>query len=164
MCQKCLTTAYCSESCQKQHYSKHKEICKVLREKSSYLITSTEEVGKDDLYADDPEVGGENVGEDEVGPKLASLLRDAYDTRFVVKVHHFWPSENPAHRGPIILYHRNRELCVGFDSKVINKMLKEFGVPCRSLYLEKKLFFHCLREDNGQLRLFTNEFAEFQNW
>ena len=164
MCQKCLTTAYCSESCQKQHYSKHKEICKVLREKSSYLITSTEEADKDDLYADDPEVDGEYVGEDEVGPKLASLLRDAYDMRFVVKVHHSYTSDDPARRGPIVLYRRNRELCLTFDSKVINKMLKEFGVPCRSLYLEKKLFFHCLREDNGQLRLFTNEFAEFQNW
>ena len=160
MCQKCLTTAYCSESCQKQHYSKHKEICKVLREKSSYLITSTEEADKDDLYHD-----GEYVGEDEVGPKLSSLLRDAYDMRFVVRVHHLNPITNyAAQRGPFVLYHRNSELCVKFNSKVINRMLKEFGVPCRSLYLEKKLFFHCLGEDNGQLRLFTNEFAEFQNW
>jgi hypothetical protein len=162
MCQRCFTTAYCSQSCQKQHYSKHKEICKVLREKSSYLITSTEEADKDDLYADDPEIHGEYVGEDEVGPKLASLLRD--DMRFVVKVHHKNPCDEPTDRGPTVLYRRNRELCVKFDSKVINKMLKEFGVPCRSLYLEKKLFFHCLREDNGQLRLLTNEFAEFQNW
>jgi hypothetical protein len=164
MCQKCFTTAYCSESCQKQHYLKHQEICKVLREKSSYLITSTGEPGEDDLCADDPEFCGEYVGEDEVGPKLASLLRDAYDMRFVVKVRHSFPSNNPAQRGPIVLYHRNRDFCVKFYSKVINKMLKEFGVPCRMLFLEKKLFFHCLREDNGQFRLFTNEFAEFQNW
>ena len=175
MCQRCLTTAYCSESCQKQHYWKHKVICKVLREKSSYLITSVEEADKNDLKADDVERYGseddsseednsskEYLDQDDVGPKLASLTRD--DMRFVVKVHHKYASDEPARRGPIVLYRRNRELCVKFDSKVINKMLKEFGVPCRSLFLEKKLFFHCLCEDNGQLRLFTNEFAEFQNW
>ena len=153
MCEKCFTTAYCSESCQKQHYSKHKQICKVLREKSSYLITSTEEADYNDIDIDDPE---KYFDRKEVGPTLAFPPQD--DMRFVVKVHNaFMPD-------PIILYDRNRELSAGFNSKVIEQLLKEFGVLCRSLDFEKKLFFHCLREDNDQLRLFTNEFAEFQNW
>ncbi|CAB4026458.1 Stress-induced-phospho 1, partial [Paramuricea clavata] len=153
MCEKCFTTAYCSESCQKQHYSKHKQICKVLREKSSYLITSTEQADYNDIDIDDPE---NYLDRKEVGPTLAFPPQD--DMRFVVKVHNaFMPD-------PIVLYDRNRKLSAGFNSKVIEQLLKEFGVLCRSLDFEKKLFFHCLREDNDQLRLFTNEFAEFQNW
>ena len=156
MCEKCFTTAYCSESCQKQHYSKHKEICKVLREKSSYLITSMEEADVGHTSVDDPE---EDDCSEEVGPKLASPPRD--DMRFVVKVHH---SGCIVRTCRIVLYDRNRELSGRFDSKVIEQLLKEFGVLCRLRNDEKKLFFHCLREGSDQLRLFTNEFAEFQNW
>ena len=156
MCKKCFTTAYCSESCQKQHYSKHKEICKVLREKSSYLITSMEEADVDHTVVDDPE---EDDCSEEVGPKLASSPRD--DMRFVVKVHHSACIVRTCH---IVLYDRNRELSGRFDSKVIEQLLKEFGVLCRWRNDHKKLFFHCLREGSDQLRLFTNEFAEFQNW
>jgi parallel beta-helix repeat protein len=156
MCEKCFTTAYCSESCQKQHYSKHQKICKVLREKSSYLITSMEEPDEDDMVVDDPEdnLGSEDDCSEEVGLNLASPPRD--DMRFVAKVH------NALIPGRIVLYDRNRELSVRFNSKVIGQLLKEFGVLCRSRHIEKKLFFHCLCEDNGQLRLFTNQFAEFQ--
>ena len=156
MCEKCFTTAYCSESCQKKHYSKHQKICKVLREKSSYLITSMEEPDEDDMVVDDPEdnLGSEDDCSEEVGLNLASPPRD--DMRFVAKVH------NALIPGRIVLYDRNRELSVRFNSKVIGQLLKEFGVLCRSRHIEKKLFFHCLCEDNCQLRLFTNQFAEFQ--
>ena len=156
MCEKCFTTAYCSESCQKQHYSKHKEICKVLREKSSYLITSMVKAGHLDTGFDNPK---KDDCSEEVGPMLASSPRD--DMRFVVKVH---PVSRVLRTYRTVLHDRNRELSVRFDSKVIEQLLKEFGVLCRPQITEKKLFFHCLREHNDQLRLFTNEFAEFQNW
>jgi parallel beta-helix repeat protein len=178
MCEKCFTTAYCSESCQKQHYSKHKEICKVLLEKSSYLITSVEEADKNDLNIDNPgeDDGSEEdncseednspeeyVDQDGVGQKLVSLQRD--DMRFVVKVHHaFALYLEGSFR--MVLYNRNRQHSVTFHSKVIDRILKEFGKICRSLHKQKKLFFYCLFESpfEGQIRLFTNEFAEFQNW
>jgi hypothetical protein len=184
MCEKCFTTAYCSESCQKEHYSKHKEICKVLREKSSYLITSTEEVDEDDMGIDGPkenfgrekddcsehedDIGIDNLEDldpQEIGPKRAPP-RDGM--RFVVKVHGTYTNKYiPGHNLPsyfIILYDRERELTVKFDSKVIEQLVREFGVLCTSQGNEQKLYFHCLREDKGQIRLFTNEFAEFQNW
>ena len=165
MCEKCFTTAYCSESCQKQHYSKHKEICQVLREKSSYLITSTAEPDEDDMVVDDPEKNSdleEDDSSEEVDPQLASPPRD--DMRFVVKV--YYSEFGKARACSIVLYDRiyNHELSVRFGSKVIEQLLKEFGVLCRSRDVHKKLFFYCIREDNDQLRLFTNEFAEFQNW
>ncbi|CAB4045889.1 Hypothetical predicted protein, partial [Paramuricea clavata] len=46
-CGKCFTATYCNRSCQENHWSKHKQICKILREKSSYLITSMKSVGLD---------------------------------------------------------------------------------------------------------------------
>ena len=162
MCKKCFTTAYCCESCQKQHYSKHKEICKVLREKSSYLIISMAECDENEKFVDNPEKSlgpEEDDCSKEVGPKLASPPRDGI--RFVVKVHN---SKDLSPSYGIILYDRNREFSVRFSSKVIEKLLKELGVRCPLGTTQKKLFLHCLCEDNGQLRLFTNEFAEFQNW
>jgi parallel beta-helix repeat protein len=145
MCEKCFTTAYCSESCQKQHYWKHKKICKFLREKSSYLITSMQEVDNLDMVA---------CRSKEVGPKLAFPPRD--DMRFVVIVGN-WVLLSDR----IFLYDRERKRAVQFKSKVINQLIKEFGVLCEAKLYEKKLYFHCLVEDNGQLRLFTNAFAEF---
>jgi parallel beta-helix repeat protein len=147
MCGKCFTTAYCSKSCREQHYWKHKEICKVLREKSSYLITSTQEADWDDMTVDHSEVCS---GAEGVGPPPRDNMR------FVVKVHDAFVSDR------IVLYYR--KLSVTFNSKVIKQLLKEFGVLCRLQHTQKKLFFHCLLEDNGQLRLLTNKFAEFQNW
>jgi hypothetical protein len=152
MCKKCFTTAYCSESCQKQHYSKHKEICKVLREKSSYLITSTEKACAYEIKRVE--------GTKEVGSKFsAPPPRDG--RRFDVKVH---TAVRELGSYAVILHDRSLDHCVKFASKVVDKLLKEFGVLCEGNVHEKKLFFHCLFENNGQLRLFTNEFAEFQNW
>ena len=153
MCKKCFTTAYCSESCQQNHWSKHEKICEVLREKSSYLITSTE---KAEFEYDTEDIEGEKM----TGPNFSSPPpRDG--TRFVVKVH---SANRDSWSYALILYDRSLELNVKFDSKVIDGLLNDFGVLCRYKALEKKLFFYCLFEDNGQLRLFTNEFAEFQNW
>ena len=40
VCGKCFTAAYCNADCQRSHWSKHKKLCKVLREKSSFLVAS----------------------------------------------------------------------------------------------------------------------------
>jgi hypothetical protein len=64
----------------------------------------------------------------------------------------------------LVLCDRSRQLHERFDSKLIQELVKEFGVLCERKVLEKKLFFHCLLEDNGQVRLFTNAFPKFQSW
>ena len=136
-----------------KHGSKHEKICKVLREKSSYLITSTKE---GEYFDDTVEIDG---------PKKTDLdfstppPRDG--TRFVIKVH---TADRASASYSLILHDRSLELHVKFDSKVIDELLNDFGVLCEVKRYNKKLFFYCLFEDNGQLRLFTNEFAEFQNW
>ena len=151
ICKKCFTTAYCGKICKRNHRSKHETICKVLREKSSYLITSMEIVEYD--ITDIVE------GREEIGPN-DSVCQPRKGRRFDVKVH----TVVTLHGFSLILCDRSRQLHGRFDSKVINELVKEFGVLCELKGFEKKLFFHCLLEDNGQLRLFTNAFPKFQSW
>ena len=151
-CKKCFTTAYCSESCQQSHWSKHEKICEVLREKSSYLITSMEKAECNEGI-EVPKMTGLNF--------RTPLPRNG--KRFVVKVHTS-PVKRRSGSYAVILFDRSLELYVKFHSKVIDELLNDFGVLCEVKGFQKKLFFYCLFEDNGQLRLFINEFAEFQNW
>jgi hypothetical protein len=81
--------------------------------------------------------------------------------RFDVKVHTVITEEGSF---SLVLSDRSRQLHERFDNKVIKELVKEFGVLCEQKGFEKKLFFHCLMEDNGQLRLFTNTFPKFQSW
>ncbi|CAB4013304.1 Small glutamine-rich tetratricopeptide repeat-containing alpha [Paramuricea clavata] len=151
-CGKCFTAAYCSRSCQENHWSKHKKICKVLREKSSYLITSIEKA----KYTHAEQIEGRK----EIGPKFSPPPpRDG--RMFVVKVH---TALREVTSYADMLYDRSLELCGTFDSRFIDELLEEFGVQCERRFIEKKLYFYCLFEDNGQLRLFTNVFPKFQNW
>ncbi|CAB3992489.1 Hsp70-Hsp90 organizing 1 [Paramuricea clavata] len=78
ICKKCFTTAYCGKKCKRNHRSKHDTICKVLREKSSYLITSMKRVEYD--------ITQEVEGSKEIGPN-DSVRRPRKGRRFDVKVH-----------------------------------------------------------------------------
>ncbi|XP_028391886.1 uncharacterized protein LOC114516561 [Dendronephthya gigantea] len=158
-CEKCFTAAYCSLTCRKKHLSKHKKVCKVLREKSSYLIASLGgAVSKDVIAAID--------GLKEIGPIFSSAPpRDG--TKFVVKVMNVFTSDK--HRGKkgertLVLYDRSLKLSLTFSSIVMTELVKEFGVLCEKKVSEKKLFLYCQFEGKAGLRLFTNEFAEFQKW
>ena len=78
-CGKCFTAAYCNKTCLENHWSKHKKICKVLRKKSSLLITSMKRAGYDGM------IKRHAKGLEEVGPNFSSPPpRDG--RRFIVKV------------------------------------------------------------------------------
>ena len=154
-CGKCFTAAYCSKTCLENHWSKHKKICKVLRKKASLLITFMKRAGYDGM------IKRHAKSLEEVGPNFSSPPpRDG--RRFIVKVQSTQLLYKLPHK--LLLYDRSLELYEEFESKVIAKLVQEFGIQCEKQYLEKKLFLYCLFEDNGQLRLFINEFAEFLNW
>ena len=152
-CVKCFTAAYCSESCQESHWPRHEKICKVLREKLSYVVTTWETAE----YFQETErfEGPEDFGVEFIPPP------PRHGKVFVAKVHRAGLDFDLC---GVILYDRSLELYVKFDSKYINQLLTEFGVLCEKFKFVKKLFFHSFFDDNGKLRLFTNEFAEFQNW
>ena len=78
-CGICFTAGYCNKTCQENHWSKHKKICKVLHKRSSLLITSMERAGYDGMIKRRAE------GLEEVGPNFSPPPpRDG--RRFVVKV------------------------------------------------------------------------------
>ena len=154
-CGKSFTAAYCNETCLGNHWSKHKKICKVLRKKASLLITSMKRAGYDGM------VKRHAKGLEEVGPNFSSPPpRDG--RRFIVKVQSTRLLEISPHK--LLLYDRSLELYEEFESKVIVKLVQEFGIQCEKQFMEKKLFLYCLFEENGRIRLFINEFAEFLNW
>ena len=147
VCEKCFTAAYCGKSCQKQHFPKHERICKVLREKSSFLIR--------------PERFDDGGGEVEYRKENSNVLLPRNRERFVVKV---LPVTTMEKFNRLVLYNDKFRLQKTFHSKCIKELVKEFGVLCEQHCFDKKLFFYCVFEDKGQLRLFTNEFPEFQSW
>ena len=156
-CGKCFTSAYCNVDCQRSHWSKHKKLCKVLREKSSFLITSMKMRGYDGF------VNVHARGLDEVGPKF-SPPPPRNGKRFVVKLQTDFESMTVGELHKILIYDRSLEVHDTFKAKFIDYLVKEFGILCERKYYEKKLFLHCAFEKDGKLRLFINDFVDFQTW
>jgi hypothetical protein len=103
-------------------------------------------------------------GLDKVGPNYSLAPPPRNGKRFVVKL------ENNFERGvfgePYVLFIYDRSLDVydEFQDKFIDHLVTEFGAVCEKKYQEKKIFLHCLFEDDGKLRLFINDFADYQRW
>jgi parallel beta-helix repeat protein len=157
-CGKCFTAVYCNKACLEDHWSKHKKLCGVLRGKASFVITSMKRVGGDGM------IKRHAKGLEEIGPMFSRPPpRDG--KRFIVRVQSIVPeTDSKAHKNTLLLYDRSLELYEEIQSKVIAKLVQEFGIQCERQLVEKKLFLHCLFEKNGQLRLFINEFADFLKW
>lgn len=156
-CRKCFTAGYCNKTCQENHWSKHKKICKVLCEKSSLLITSMGWAGYDG------QIRCTGEGLEEVGPNFSPPPpRDG--RKFVVKVLQPVFVDDDLNPDAFLIYDRSLELYERFQCKVLTHLVQEFGVMCTSERFEKKLFLYCSFDENGQLRLFINEFPDFLNW
>ena len=157
LCGKCFTSAYCNPDCQRSHWSKHKKLCKVLREKSSFLITSMKRRVPDGL------VNVHAKGLDEVGPKYSSPPpRDG--KRFIVKLQTDFESIAFGKRHMLVIYDRSLEVDETFQSDFIDHLVRNYGILCERKYQEKKLFFYCVFEKDRKLRLFINDFVDFKSW
>jgi tetratricopeptide (TPR) repeat protein/GTPase SAR1 family protein len=157
LCGKCFTAGYCNKDCQLEHWPKHKKLCKVLLEKSSFLITSIKRL---------PSGGSVNVhakGLAEVGPKY-SPPPPRNGKRFIVKVQTDFEFSVLGKPHLLMIYDRSLDVYEHFEDEFIDHLVKEFGVLCERKYQEKKLFLYCLFEENAKIRLFINDFADFQKW
>ena len=156
-CGKCFTAAYCNADCQVSHWSKHKKLCKLLREKSSFLITSMERRRPEGL------INFHAKRLDEVGPNYSPL--PPHDgKKFIVKLQtncEIIPASEPHMH---LIYDRSLDVHAHFKAEFIDRLVKDFGVLCERRYQEKKLFLYCVFEKTGKLRLFINDFADFQTW
>ena len=153
-CGKCFTAGYCDRDCQKKHLSKHKKLCKVLREKSSFLISSMSR------HPSDGQVNVHAKGLDEVGRNYSTRNGE----RFVVKLQTDFRSSVRGKPHSLIIYDCSLDVCEDFQDEFIDHLVKEFGVLCERKCEEKKIFLYCVFEENGKLRLFTNDFANFKRW
>ena len=155
LCGKCFNSAYCNADCQRRHWSKHRKLCKILREKSSFLIA------KRGLA--DGLVNVHAKGLDEVGPRYSPPPpRDG--KRFVVKLQMDCESKCLGEPNMLAIYDRSLEVDETFQSGFIDRLVKNFGILCERKYQEKKLFLYCVFEKDGKLRLFINDFADFKSW
>ena len=156
VCAKCFTASYCNVDCQKSHWSKHKKICKSLREKSSVLINDMEKRCYDGF------INCHAKGLDGIGPKYSDPPpRDG--KRFVVKLQTDFESACMGDLHTLVVYDRSLDVHETFKDEFISHLVKEFGVLGERKYREKKLFLYCVFE-MGKLRLFINDFAPFQTW
>ena len=156
-CGICFTSSYCDKNCQERHWSKHKKLCRVFREKSSFLIKSM----KRHLPHGGVNVHSSNL--EEVGPDYSDPpLRNG--KRFIVKVQSDFEHLSVGKPHFLLIYDRSLDVHEDFQDEFIDHLVKEFGVLCERKCLEKKLFFNCVFEKDGKLRLFINDFADFQKW
>ena len=155
LCGKCFTAGYCDRDCQNKHWSKHKKLCKVLREKSSLLISS--------MTRHPFEFNVHTKGLDEVGPKY-SPPPPRNGKRFIVKLQTNFEPIVLGKPHSLTIYDRSLDVYEDFEDEFIDHLVKELGVLCERKYQEKKIFLYCVFEENGKLRLFTNDFANFQRW
>jgi hypothetical protein len=157
LCGKCYTAGYCDKNCQRRHWSKHKKLCNVLREQSSFLIPSMK------MSLLDRAINVHAKSLDEVGPKYSDPPpRDG--KRFIVKLQTDFEHKYSGSPHLMIIYDRSLTIYENFEDKYIDHLVEEFGVLCERKYIEKKLFLYCVYEKSGKLRLFINDFPDFQKW
>ena len=156
-CSGCFTAGYCDANCQRRHWSKHKKLCQFFREKSTFLIKSMKRHGSD---------GNVNIhakGLDEVGPDYSDPP-PRNGIKFIVKVQSDFEHSCIGKPHWLVIYDRSLAIYEDFEDEFIDRLVKEFGVLCERKYQEKKLFFYCVFENDGKLRLLINDFADFQKW
>ena len=157
VCGTCFAGRYCNKNCQERHWSKHKKLCKVLREKSSFLIPSLERC------VPGVRINFHAKNLDEVGPGCSDPPpRDG--KRFIVKLQTDFEHRYQGKPYMIVIYDRSLTINDSFEDKYIDHFVKEFGVLCERKYQEKKLFLYCVIEESGKLRLFLNDLPDFKKW
>ena len=97
---------------------------------------------------------------DEIGPNYSDPP-PRNGKRFIVKLQTIFRFGEPY---LVHIYDRSLTISDSFKDKYIDHVVKEFGVLCERKFQEKKLFLYCIFDESGKLRLFLNDFADFQKW
>ena len=155
-CGKCRKSSYCSKRCQKEHWTRHRDLCKALEEKFSVSI--------DVPPATSTVLNWRVFHSDLKGIKKAPKPNRQSTSKLIVKIQ--TPEEvayNP--RTELIIYDQSTDVDFRFRNETVYHIVVQCGVLGCSKLTGKKIFCYAAFEANGRkLRIFLDELAPFQEW
>ena len=160
-CTQCFVAEYCGKSCQKNHWQRHKKMCKSLLKQSSILLACAEPY---------PPPMGKTMGSvnlhhhrlEDVGPKYSKPPSEKGE-RFIVKVQQGYGMFDMTSTS-LIIYDRSLTVHKTFQSGHVQNLIRDLGAICGTNYVEKKLFMWAVFTENKVIRLFTHDFPPYQPW
>ena len=171
-CKGCMTAKYCGKKCQTLHWKKHKHTCKAAGQRNSVDVEIT-------FLAPGTSIGlTTHPSLQPGGPNYCSPPpRDG--SRFIVKIQTFEEGfyediidmrgfvsdEQDPHKARMRLYDRSRNVLFEFRGKPrLYHLIMECGVIGKMCNLTKKLYCWAAFKDAKNLRIFTHELPELQEW
>ncbi|CAH1797889.1 unnamed protein product [Owenia fusiformis] len=163
-CTKCRKTQYCGKACQKQHWNKHKRICKIISGESSVVIKMKEtktSAGLTDatsfcIRIFDPSLKG--IGEG-IPPDPDSTQK------FVVKVQAGNEARLYDPEAMISLYDQTVQLDIWLVSPTLYHIVMECGTLGANQFTSKKVYFWANYEKKGEvLRIHIDDFPPTPTW
>ena len=171
-CKGCMTAKYCGKKCQTLHWIKHKHTCKATGQRNSVEVEIP-------LLAPGTSIGlTTHPSLQPGGPNYCSPPpRDG--SRFIVKIQTFEEGfykdiidmrgfvsdEQDPHKARMRLYDRSLDVLFEFRGKPrLYHLIMECGVIGKMCNLTKKLYCWAAFIDAKNLRIFTHELPELQEW
>ena len=168
-CKGCYCVGYCSKTCQKSDWEKHKIVCASFLEKSSIVVNV--------LPRNDLDVQSSNYitlsidiqapGLAPKGPKYADPPK--YGKRFIVKVQAA-DTVRQSNLGSalLVMYDRSMTIHCGLDHKKcpLFHIVRQCGKNSHDLGWTKMFFWAMFCDPNNDrtLRVFTKKLPQCQNW
>ncbi|XP_053389920.1 uncharacterized protein LOC123546577 [Mercenaria mercenaria] len=165
-CSKCKKANYCSRECQKQHWKRHKTICKLTMENFTVDIKMSETTKWDEYI---PKLPGQvcirrtnaplpGLGEG-IPPDKSS------DRRFIVKIQSGNEYTIYDTNKELRLYDQTQTLDVFFRNPKICHLVYECGVLAATKFTTKKMFCWASFKNNGNtLCIYTDTLPPFETW
>ena len=171
-CKGCMTAKYCGKKCQTLHWKKHKHTCKATGQRNSveveipFLAPGTIieltthpslQPGGPNYCSPPPRDGSRFIVKIQTFEE--GLFEDIIDMRGFVS------DEQDPYKARMRLYDRSRHVFFEFSGKPqLYHLITECGVIGKMCNLTKKLYCWAAFKDAKNLRIFTHELPELQEW
>ncbi|XP_053406880.1 uncharacterized protein LOC123546578 [Mercenaria mercenaria] len=165
-CAECKKASYCSKECQKQHWKRHQNICKLMTENFTVDIKMSDTTTWDE-YNSKPSGWVSIRGTNAPLPGLGEGTPPdkSSDKRFIVKIQsgNEYSSYDP--NKELLLYDQTQTLDMFFRNSNIYHLVCECGVLAATKFTTKKMFCWASFKNNGKtLRIYTDTLPPFQTW